>query len=60
MLSLKCLCTAGIEDAVTVQAGTFSWDRNEKPVLEKCVCVVCVCECVCVHTCNIVISLSFN
>ena len=31
------MCTTGSEDAVTVQAGTFSWDRNEKPVLEKCV-----------------------
>ena len=31
------MCTTGSEDAITVQAGTFSWDRNEKPVLEKCV-----------------------
>ena len=29
------MCTTGSEDAVTVQAGTFSWARNEKPVLEK-------------------------
>ena len=52
------MCTTGSEDAVTVQAGTFSWDRNERPVLEKCVCVcvcarvyVCmrVCVCVSVH-----------
>ena len=40
------MCTTGNEDAVTVQAGTFSWDRNERPILEKCVCV-CVCVCVC-------------
>ena len=32
------MCTTGNEDAVTVQAGTFSWDRNERPVLEKYVC----------------------
>ena len=31
--------TTGNEDAVTVQSGTFSWDRNDKPALEKCVCV---------------------
>ena len=36
------MCTTGSEDAVTVQAGTFSWDRNERPILEKCVCA-------CVH-----------
>ena len=40
------MCITGSEDAVTVQAGTFSWDRNEKSVLEKC---VCVCACACVH-----------
>ena len=27
--------TTGNEDAVTVQAGTFSWDQNERTVLEK-------------------------
>ena len=37
------MCTTGSEDAVTVQAGTFSWDKNERPVLEKCVlCVASV------------------
>ena len=39
------MCTTGSEDAVTVQAGIFSWDRNARPVLEKCVCV-CVRVCV--------------
>ena len=29
------MCTTGSEDAVTVQAGTFSWDRNEAPALQK-------------------------
>ena len=29
------MCTTGSEDAVTVQDGSFSWDRNERPVLEK-------------------------
>ena len=43
--------TTGSEDAVTVQTGTFSWDKNEIPVLEKCVSVsVCVCVYVCVST----------
>ena len=32
------MCTTGSEDAVTVQAGTFSWDRNDISVLEKYVC----------------------
>ena len=45
-MSLKChVYTTGNEDAVTIQSGTFSWDRNEVPVLKKCVCV-CVCVCV--------------
>ena len=30
------MCTTGSEDAVTVQAGTFSWGRDERPVLERC------------------------
>ena len=39
-MSLKYhLYYTGSEDAVTVQAGTFSWDRNEAPVLKRCVCV---------------------
>ena len=53
------MCTTGSEDAVTVQAGTFTWDKNERPVLGNCVCphvcvrvwtcgCVCVCLCVCV------------
>ena len=29
------MCTTGNEDAVTVQAGTFSWECNERPILEK-------------------------
>ena len=33
------MCTTGNEDAVTVQAGTFSWDQNGRPVLEKYVCI---------------------
>ena len=46
------MCTTGNEDAVTVQDGTFCWDQNERPVLEKCVCVrVRVCVCVCVRAC---------
>ena len=40
------MCTTGSEDAVTVQAGTFSWDRNERPVLEKCVWDAHACVCV--------------
>ena len=39
------MCTTGSEDAVTVQSGTFSWDRNEKPVLKKCVCVCEILSC---------------
>jgi len=50
--------TTGNEYAVTVHAGTFSWSKGEKPVLEKYVhsyttvctelCVLCVlCVCVC-------------
>ena len=35
------MCTTGSEDAVTVQAGTFSWDKNEA-VLQKYVCIICV------------------
>ena len=36
------MCTTGSEDAVTVQAGKFSWHQRI-PVLEKCVCMyVCV------------------
>ena len=37
------MCTTGSEDAVTVQAGTFSWDKNERPVLEKCVLSYVLC-----------------
>ena len=33
------MCTTGNEDAVTVQAGAFSWDRSERPVLEKYMCI---------------------
>ena len=33
----------GSEDAVTIQNGTFSWYRNEGPILEKCVYVVHMC-----------------
>ena len=48
------MCTTGSEDAVTIQAGTFSWDRNERPILEKCVCVcACVCVCVCACICGL-------
>ena len=37
------MCTTGSEDAVTVQTGTFTWSRDERPVLEKCVytCTIC-------------------
>ena len=54
------MCTTGSEDAVTVQAGTFSWDKNERPVLGNCVCphvcvrvwtCGCVCVCLCVSVC---------
>ena len=38
------MCTTGSEDAVTVQAGTFSWDRNERPVLKKCIWDTHVCS----------------
>ena len=38
------MCTTGSEDAVTVQAGTFSWDRNERPVLQKCVGMAMLCS----------------
>ena len=52
------MCTTGSEDAVTVQAGTFSWDKNERPVLEKCVCAcMCVHACVCVCVCAYVYIL---
>ena len=57
------MCTTGSEDAVTVQAGTFSWDRNEKPILEKCVCVcVCVrvCACVCMYESQCIVHRLFN
>ena len=37
------MCTTGSEDAVTVQAGTFSWDKNERPVLEKYVHIYALC-----------------
>ena len=64
------MCTTGSEDAVTVQAGTFSWDRNERPVLEKCIaacvcgeCIIisyitlCVCVCVCVCVCPCILCV---
>ena len=54
------MCTTGSEDAVTIQAGTFSWDRNERPILEKCVCV-CVYVRVhlheCMHLCMVCICI---
>ena len=34
------MCTTGSEDAVTVQAGTFSWDQNEASILQKYVYTV--------------------
>ena len=53
------MCITGKEDAVT-DAGTFSWDRNERPVLEKCVWDVHVCVCVCVCVCVFQLHFSSN
>ena len=44
------MCTTGSVDAVIIQAGTFSWSRDERPVLEKCVhaymhvALLCICH----------------
>ena len=43
------MCTTGSEDAVTVQAGTFTWSRDERPVLEKCVHACMYVALLCIH-----------
>ena len=51
------MCTTGNEDAVTVQAGTFSWDRNERPVLEKYVCNMYIITAVSQHILYTVVNI---
>ena len=49
MMSLEFYCTTGSEDAATVQAGTFTWSRDERPVLEKCVHACMYVALLCIH-----------